>query len=143
MTVRLSELEALLREAGICDSLVEAVEALTGPLIDARAERQAADEAWAAVFRAEDDARTRPWLEDLRAAGLLRRLSENDLGVARALLRHAYAIEKRLPASALPLAWRASRERRHAFYWGASPRQAPASPTTATSTGLASTSATS
>ncbi len=104
LTVRLEDLESLLRDAGICDSLTEAVESLTGPLVDARAQRQEKDATWAGVFGAGDPGRSRPWLEDLRATGVLRRLSRNDPVIASGLLRQALEIERRLPARGLPLA---------------------------------------
>lgn len=104
ISVRLADLEAVLRDAGICDSLAEAVEELTGPLVDARAQRQGADAAWAAVFAAGEAGRSRPWLEDLRATGLLRRLSRNDPVIAGTLLRQALELERRCPAGGLPLA---------------------------------------
>ncbi len=104
VTVRLEDIESLLRDAGICDSLSEAVESLSGPLVDARAQRQETAAAWAEVFAAGDPGRARPWLEDLRATGVLRRLSRNDSAVAGGLLRQALEIERRLPARGLPLA---------------------------------------
>jgi uncharacterized protein (TIGR02679 family) len=104
LTVRLQDLELLLRDAGICDSLTEAVESLTGTLVDARAQRQEKDAAWAGVFAAGDPGQSRPWLEDLRATGVLRRLSRNDFVIASGLLRQALEIERRLPARGLPLA---------------------------------------
>jgi uncharacterized protein (TIGR02679 family) len=104
VSVRLDDLEALLREAGICDSLAEAVEALTGPLLDARAQRRDTEAAWARVFAGGDLDRSRPWLEELRATGVLRRLARNDLEVAGELLRQALEVERRLPARGLPLA---------------------------------------
>lgn len=103
LTVRVAEVEALLRDAGICDNLREAVEALSGTLIDVRAERQATDALWAALFT-DDDGRPAPWMDDLRATGLLRRLSRNDAVAARTLLRQACEIAQRLPAAGVPLA---------------------------------------
>jgi uncharacterized protein (TIGR02679 family) len=100
ISMRLDDLEALLRQAGICDDLVEAMEALGGPLVDARARRQETEAAWAGLVSAG----SRPWLEELRATGLLRRLARNDLAVARELLRRALEVERRLPARGLPLA---------------------------------------
>ncbi len=102
VSVRLAEVEALLQRAGICDTLPEAIEALTGPLVDGPARRHAVDAAWAEIFAA--DSISRPWLEELRATGILRRLSRNDLDVARTLLRQAHEIERRLPAHGVPLA---------------------------------------
>ena len=104
ISVRLEDLEALLRDAGICDSLGEAVEALTGPLVDARAQRQEAEAAWAKVFAAGDPCGSPPWLEELRATGVMRRLARNDPAVAGRLLSQALEIEQRLPARGLPLA---------------------------------------
>jgi uncharacterized protein (TIGR02679 family) len=100
VSVRLDDLETLLRQAGICDSLVEALEALAGPLVDARARRQEMEAAWATLVTDG----SRPWLGELRATGLLRRLARNDLAVAAELLRQAMEIERRLPARGLPLA---------------------------------------
>jgi uncharacterized protein (TIGR02679 family) len=104
VSVPLEDLEALLRDAGICDTLAEAVEALTGPLVDARAQRQQTDAAWAEVFAAVDPDRSRSWLADLRATGVLRRLSRNDPAIAGGLLRQALEVERRLPARGRPLA---------------------------------------
>jgi uncharacterized protein (TIGR02679 family) len=100
ISVRLDDLEALLRQAGICDDLGEALEALGGPLVDARAGRQETEAAWASLV---GDG-SRPWREELRATGLLRRLARNDLAVAGELLRQALEVERRLPARGLPLA---------------------------------------
>jgi uncharacterized protein (TIGR02679 family) len=100
ISVRLDDLETLLRQAGICDDLVDALEALAGPLVDARARRQETEAAWASLL--SDGAR--PWLEEVRATGLLRRLARNDLAVAGELLRQALEVERRLPARGLPLA---------------------------------------
>jgi uncharacterized protein (TIGR02679 family) len=100
ISVRLEDLEVLLRQAGICDDLAEALEVLAGPLVDKRARRQETEAAWASLL--SDGAR--PWLEELRATGLLRRLARNDLAVAGDLLRQALEVERRLPARGLPLA---------------------------------------
>jgi uncharacterized protein (TIGR02679 family) len=104
ITVRLEDLEGLLREAGICDTLSEAVEALTGPLIDGRARRLAMEAAWAGVFADVDHGGRRPWLHELRTTGILKRLCRNDPAVARTLLARALQVERRLPAPGVPLA---------------------------------------
>lgn len=105
ITVRLADVEAMLRHAGVSNTLAEALEALGGPLIDARAERRSAEAAWAGLFDAvARDGRPRPWLDELRRTGLLRRLSENDPGAARTLLEHALELERRLPAPGVALA---------------------------------------
>jgi hypothetical protein len=94
ISVRLDDVETLLRQAGICDDLGEAMEALGGPLIDARARRQETEAAWTGLV---GDG-SRPWLEKLRATGLLRRLARNDLAVACELLRQALEVDARLTA---------------------------------------------
>lgn len=109
LTVRLEELEAVLRHAQICDSLAEAIEVLTGPMVDVRAQRKSVAESWAELFAAASvGAGSRPavkvWLEDLRTSGLLKRLSRNDPSLGRRLLQHALEIERRLPARGMPLA---------------------------------------
>lgn len=109
LTVRLEELEAILRHAQICNSLSDAVEVLTGPMVDVRAQRNSLEESWAEVFATTSvETGSRPalkaWLEELRTSGLLKRLSRNDPSVGRRLLQHALEIDQRLPARAVPLA---------------------------------------
>jgi uncharacterized protein (TIGR02679 family) len=109
LTVRLGELEALLQHAEVCDSLAEAIPALTGPIVDVRAQQRAAGQSWAELFAAAGVAAgARPavtaWLDDLRASGLLKRLSRGDPSVGRRLLEHALEIDRRLPAKGVPLA---------------------------------------
>ncbi len=109
LTVRLEELEAILRHAQICDSLSEAVEELTGPMVDVRGQRKSLEESWAQVFATTSvETGSRPavkaWLEELRTSGLLKRLSRNDPSVGRTLLEQALEIDRRLPARGVPLA---------------------------------------
>jgi len=109
LTVRLADLETLLRHAEICDSLSEAVEALTGPMVDVRARRRSVDERWAELFAMEEaGGGSRPavkaWLDELRTSGIVKRLSRNDPSVGRTLLHYAREIERRLPARGMPLA---------------------------------------
>jgi uncharacterized protein (TIGR02679 family) len=109
LTVRLEELEAILRHAEICDSLWEAVAELTGPMVDVRAQRRSLDESWAQVFATRSaETASRPevkaWREELRTSGLLKRLSRNDPCVGQTLLQQALEIDRRLPARGVPLA---------------------------------------
>lgn len=108
LTASLDELARALREAGVCDSLEEAVIALTGPVRDLRAESAAAKAAWEGLFAgAMASQAARPeviaWLGDLRSTGLLRRLSGGDPRAARELLRQALEAARRLPARGIPL----------------------------------------
>lgn len=111
LSASLDDLARTLREAGICGSLEEAVVALTGPVRDRRADTARAEAAWDAVFaEAEAEAARdgRPevagWLAELKAVGLLRRLSGGDAAQARALLRRAWGAAACLPARGVPLA---------------------------------------
>jgi uncharacterized protein (TIGR02679 family) len=109
LTVRLEELEAVLRHAQICDSLAEAIEALTGPMVDVRAQRRSVEDGWVGLFattgmEAGSHPGVRAWLEDLRRSGLLKRLSRNDPSMGRRFLQQALEIYRRLPARGMPLA---------------------------------------
>lgn len=109
LSVRLEEVEELLRNARIADGLAEAIEGLSGPIVDVRARRTAVEEAWTELFEgalagAGSRAAVRAWLEDLRASGLLKRLSRNDPAMGRRLLDQARELERRLPVKGMPLA---------------------------------------
>lgn len=109
LTVRLGELEVLLQHAQICDSLAEAIEALTGPMLNVRAQRKSVEQSWAELFATTSvGAGSRPavnaWLKDLRMSGLLKRLSRNDPSLGRRLLQQALEIDRRLPVKGVPLA---------------------------------------
>ncbi|OLB96263.1 MAG: TIGR02679 family protein [Candidatus Rokubacteria bacterium 13_1_40CM_68_15] len=109
LTVRLSDVEAILRHAQICDSLTEAVEVLTGPMVDMRAQRESVEGSWAELFATEEAGggshpAVKAWLDELRTSGILKRLSRNDPSVGRTLLHYAREIERRLPARGMPLA---------------------------------------
>jgi uncharacterized protein (TIGR02679 family) len=106
MVVSLEQLQDKLRRAGICPSLREAVELLNGPVIDRRAEREAIEERWAALFvKASERMAARPeyarWLSELRDFGLLRRYA---IEQADELLLQAVEVLARLPARGVPLA---------------------------------------
>jgi len=109
VSVPLGEVEALLRGAGICDRLSEAVAALTGPVANLRDEERALEVQWTSVFeeaRRELDPRAAAhgWLDELRATGLLRRLAAQDPERGRALLAAAREVARLLPAKGMPLA---------------------------------------
>jgi uncharacterized protein (TIGR02679 family) len=102
LTVRLAQVEEVLRRSGVASGLREAVEALTGPLEDRAAARGAADRAWAAVFDdvdalADQVPSLRPWRDELVGAGLLRRVSGGDVDHARRLVWQCRAVVERLP----------------------------------------------
>lgn len=112
--VRLSEVERILREGGICETLAEAVEAIVGPVEDERDARDSAARDWADLFASvvplpERLSAYRPWLQQLRAKGLLKRLTAGRCDVAAKLLQEALAILGHLPQPIVPLAEFATR----------------------------------
>ncbi|MGE0713703.1 MAG: TIGR02679 family protein [Planctomycetota bacterium] len=98
-----SQLEQVLREGGLCRDLPEALEALGGPLVDRRSEREALERGWLELYaRLEVGCADRPqllaWIEGLRASGYLKRLSEGALARAESLVAGVLAVSARLPA---------------------------------------------
>lgn len=109
LSVRLSELDALLREAELCDGgLAGAVRALTGPVPDLRAEAEAARAAWEqAHLPLRELAADRPelaaWAAEAEQSGLVKRLSRNDPDTARELTGSAVAVIALLPAAGVAM----------------------------------------
>jgi uncharacterized protein (TIGR02679 family) len=108
VTVKLSELDGLLRHGEICASLREAVEGLAGPIRNLREEQLMLEEQWHRLFdeardHAGHDARLKVWIDRLERDGSLRRLG-GDPAPAEKLLESAMAIARRLPANGIPIA---------------------------------------
>jgi len=108
LRVSLPAVEAVLRGAGLAPDLASAVRALTGPVTDRAAERSAAEQRWTAVLAIAEQAAQRrpsltPWVEWLRATGLLRRLAGGAPERARELVEQAIAVVDLLPAGGQPL----------------------------------------
>lgn len=109
LQIDLDFLSETLADAGLCASLHQAIEALRGPVTDLRAHREALARDWAALrARATTDfsllPRLRPWLEDLFASGLLKRLADSDPAHAGRLLAETALVAAALPAQAEPIA---------------------------------------
>lgn len=109
LTLRLSEIERVLRQGDLCDSLEEAVHVIAGPVTNQRATRESAQQRWSdlfisAEFAIADAAELLPWLHHIRATGLLKRLTRGDLAVATALIEKAIVVLRQLPQPVVPLA---------------------------------------
>lgn len=108
LVLSLPQLQRKLREAGIADNLEEAVEALTGPVVNFRQARIDTNRRWERLFDGVEqrsaDGRVHAWLSDIRTSGLLRRLAKQDIDTARALMEAALRLIERLPANGTPLA---------------------------------------
>jgi uncharacterized protein (TIGR02679 family) len=104
LTAQLGELDALVRDSGLHPGgLRAAIEALTGPVPDLRAQAAAAQAAWEAAFAPLDElARTSTiagvWWPQRSAGSLLRRLSGSDPRQARRLAATAADVLGALPA---------------------------------------------
>ena len=110
LLIDLEELDRVLRNGGIADSLVAAVEALEGPVLAEREVSLADDAAWTGLIAAlrtgaaDDAAWVRAWCDDLIEGGLLRRLSRGDSVDARRWMDQARGILLRVPFSGVRLA---------------------------------------
>jgi uncharacterized protein (TIGR02679 family) len=109
VVVNLKEIEQLLVNAGVCSTLRQAVETLSGPIANRRQQAIESQQAWARLFRDIESlschrASMKPWIQDLEKGGLLLRLSGKDLETARSLLERATEIVAKLPAPGITLA---------------------------------------
>jgi uncharacterized protein (TIGR02679 family) len=114
IVVRLSEIERILLEGGICNSLQEAIEAIVGPVENERQARLLLAREWEDVFtkaaaKLTDLPQGAQWLEHLRSTGLLKRLSDGDAKLGAKLLEFAVAVIRQLPQPVIPIAEFATR----------------------------------
>jgi uncharacterized protein (TIGR02679 family) len=100
--VRSTDLELLLRDAGIADDLISCLVSLDGPIVNRAAQREADSAIWQSIF---DEGETSlislcalPHIRELLASGLLRRLSANQPNDARLLIRQAVSVLARVRA---------------------------------------------
>lgn len=109
LSVRMEELDALLRTAGVhAGGLGAAVEELTGPIPDTRAEALAAAQAWRYAYEPLDavtsgNAHLQDWWSRPQACGVLKRLAGRDPNVARTLAVQAAAVLAGLPSDGISL----------------------------------------
>ena len=114
LVVRLAEMERILCESGMCDSLAEGVQAIVGPIEDQRRARDSSSHRWTDLFSSIEAAMAdlplyRDWLARIRSTGLLKKYSGDDCVFAGMLLRQALFVLRQLPQPAVPLAELATR----------------------------------
>ncbi len=107
LSVDLEALSQALARAGVAENLRVALEALDGPLVDARAEHEAERRRWAVLIagyrRRAETLGLGEWLEALQAGGLLKRLAARNERRGVALLEQALDVLERLPVQGLSL----------------------------------------
>lgn len=107
LSVDTEALSQALARAGVAENLHAALEALDGPLVDARAEREAQRRRWAVLiagYRWRADALSLgDWLEALQAGGLLKRLARGSESRGRELLEQTFGVLESLPVQGLSL----------------------------------------
>jgi len=100
LTLRLGDLDRILRQSGIAPGLYEAVARLRPDLVEAPVQRAAVEQAWQDLFRRVAARLDRPdlhaWLADLRGSGLLRALAD-DPAHGEALMDQALRLLEPLP----------------------------------------------
>lgn len=109
LSVRMEELDTLLRTAGIhSGGLRAAVEELTGPIPDNRAKAVARAQAWQHAYEPLNavvggNGHLEPWWSRPAARAALRRLAGGDPSVARSLAEQGAAVLACLPSDGLSL----------------------------------------
>ena len=101
MQLDIGRLDTALREAGIANSLKEALEQLDGPIVHRASVRAAAQASWSAVVAGCVHPALAAWLRTPSSLGLLKRLARQDAAVAGQLIERAHAVLRRLPAGGL------------------------------------------
>jgi uncharacterized protein (TIGR02679 family) len=110
LSIDLNDLERVLRNAGIAESLVDALEALEGPVLVERQASLADDAAWTTLITAlrtsaaNDVLWIQEWCSNLIESGLLRRLSRGSHSDAQRWAEQASGILRRIPFSGMRLA---------------------------------------
>ena len=100
--IDIARFDAALREAGIANSLQEALEKLDGPIVNRTEAKAELQSRWSSVT---GDQRLHPtlcaWLRGSSAVGLLKRVSKQEAHTAHLLLQQAHVVLQRLPAQGL------------------------------------------
>ena len=100
MRIDIDALDAVLRHAGLADSLRDALEILDGPIVNRAAERASLQDRWDGVRRV-CQGQLAMLLADAKSLGLLKRLTRNDPDSAARLCDAAHCVLLRLPAAGI------------------------------------------
>lgn len=98
MRFDIEELDAVLRRAGLSDSLRQALEILDGPVADRAAVRAEINRRWRMVVEGIVDLRLKSLVATSRGLGMLKRLTAGNSARAMRLCEQAGLVLERLPA---------------------------------------------
>ena len=100
--IDIARFDAALQEAGIANSLQEALEALDGPIVNRAEAKAELQSLWSSVTNGQGlHPSLCAWLQRSSAVGLLKRVSKQAPRTAHQLLQQAHAVMQRLPAQGL------------------------------------------
>ncbi len=102
MRIDLEALDAALRDAGLAESLRDALQRLDGPILHRATARAAAQARWSAVAASARHLALASLLQGASGLGLLKRLASQDANAAQRLCERADMVLQRLPAAGLP-----------------------------------------
>jgi uncharacterized protein (TIGR02679 family) len=98
LQIDVPQLDTRLRQAGVADSLRDALERLDGPIAHLDTRRQALAARWSGVVEGCAEEELARWLRQPHPLGLLKRLARQDADQAAAFCQRAAAVLRRLPA---------------------------------------------
>jgi uncharacterized protein (TIGR02679 family) len=101
MRIDVGALDATLRNAGLADSLRDALERLDGPIVHPASLRAATTQRWAEVVASCTYPELADSLQAAAALGLLKRLARQDSVAATRLLDQASSVLRRLPVGGM------------------------------------------
>lgn len=100
--IDIARFDAALQEAGIANSLHEALETLDGPIVNRAEAKAELQSRWSSVTDCQGlHPSLCAWLQGSSAVGLLKRVSKLEAQTARLLLQQAHVVLQRLPAQGL------------------------------------------
>lgn len=100
--IDIARFDAALQEAGIANSLQEALETLDGPIVNRAEAKAELQSRWTSVTDGHGlHPSLHAWLQGSSAVGLLKRVSKQETQTAHLLLQQAHVVLQRLPAQGL------------------------------------------